>query len=527
MNVQNPVRWSVLALLCLAQFMLIVDITVVQVALPSIGADLALDREALTWVVTTYTLCFGGLMVLGGRLADAFGARRLLVAGLALFTVASLAAGLAPNGPALIAGRALQGVGAALLSPAALSIITTAYHGDRRNRALAVWAAIGGSGAAAGVLLGGLLTAGPGWTWAFYVNVPIGLAVLAILPSRLPVRAPAPAHPAAHSGAGTHAGVGAHGGAGTHAGAAHGHGHTGHTGHGGVAHGHGTHGGDTARGAHGGGRGRVDVVGGLVVTGATGLLIYGLTRAGEVGWGSAGTLGVLAAAVAGYAAFVVVERKVRAPLMRAETLAKRPVLSGMFVMLMATASMLGLFFLSSLYLQHVRGFSPLETGLVFLPVAVAITAGAHVAGRLVGRIGGRPVAVAAFALTAAGAGLMAQVSAGGNVFTTLLPGFVVAAFGIGPAFVTATSTTMANVSPAESGVASGVVNTFHELGGSIGVALVSSAAAAALAPGGDVSGFATALTAVAVAALVAAAVSLLLVPPGRPSGAFVGHGHGH
>ncbi|MEU4575531.1 MFS transporter [Nonomuraea sp. NPDC023979] len=505
MNVQNPVRWSVLALLCLAQFMLIVDITVVQVALPSIGADLALDREALTWVVTTYTLCFGGLMVLGGRLADAFGARRLLVAGLALFTVASLAAGLAPNGPALIAGRALQGVGAALLSPAALSIITTAYHGDRRNRALAVWAAIGGSGAAAGVLLGGLLTAGPGWTWAFYVNVPIGLAVLAILPSRLPVRAPAPAHHAAHA---------AHSTAGTHAGAAHGHGH-------------GTHGGHTAHGAHGGGRGRVDVVGGLVVTGATGLLIYGLTRAGEVGWGSAGTLWVLLAAVAGYAAFVVVERKVRAPLMRAETLARRPVLSGMFVMLMATASMLGLFFLSSLYLQHVRGFSPLETGLVFLPVAVAITAGAHVAGRLVGRIGGRPVAVAAFALTAAGAGLMAQVSADGNVFTTLLPGFVVAAFGIGPAFVTATSTTMANVSPAESGVASGVVNTFHELGGSIGVALVSSAAAAALAPGGDVSGFATALTAVAVAALVAAAVSLLLVPPGRPSGAFVGHGHGH
>uniref|UniRef100_UPI00066B5EA4 MFS transporter n=1 Tax=Nonomuraea sp. SBT364 TaxID=1580530 RepID=UPI00066B5EA4 len=182
MNVQGPVRWSALTLLCLAQFMLIVDITVVQVALPSIGADLALGREALTWVVTTYTLCFGGLMVLGGRLADAFGARRVLVAGLALFTAASLVAGLAPNGTALIAGRALQGMGAALLSPAALSIITTAFHGDRRNRALAVWAAIGGSGAAAGVLLGGLLTSGPGWTWAFYVNVPIGLIVLATLP---------------------------------------------------------------------------------------------------------------------------------------------------------------------------------------------------------------------------------------------------------------------------------------------------------------------------------------------------------
>ncbi|WP_049577923.1 MFS transporter, partial [Nonomuraea sp. SBT364] len=272
---------------------------------------------------------------------------------------------------------------------------------------------------------------------------------------------------------------------------------------------------------------RGDVPGALVVTGATALLIYGLTRAGEVGWGSVGALAPLVAAVAGYAAFVAVERRARAPLMRVETLTRRPVLSGVFVMLMATALMLGLFFLSSLYLQHVRGFSPLETGLVFLPVAVAITAGAHLAGRLIGRVGGRPVAVAAFALTAAGAGLMAQVSPGGSVFTTLLPGFVVAAFGIGPAFVTATSTTMANVSPAESGVASGVVNTFHELGGSIGLALVSSAAAASLAPGGDVSGFATALTACAVAALAAAAVSLRLVPPGRPAGAFVGHGHGH
>ncbi|MGW4470206.1 MFS transporter [Nonomuraea sp. NPDC004354] len=445
-----------LVLLCLAQFMLIIDITVVQVALPSIGADLELGREALTWVVTTYTLCFGGLMVLGGRLADTFGARRTLMTGLAVFTLASLLCGLAPGGGPLIAGRALQGVGAALLSPAALAVITTAFHGERRTRALAVWAAIGGTGAAVGVLLGGLLTAGPGWAWAFFVNVPVGLAVLAALPAVLP--ASAPARPAGR---------------------------------------------------------RLDVPGALLVTAATALLIYGLVAAGEAGWGTAGLW--LAASAALYAAFVWVERVSAAPLMRAATLARRPVLSGTFVMLTATGLMLGLFFLSSLYLQRELGYGALETGLLFLPVAIAITLGAHLGGRLVGRVGGRPVAVGAFVLTAAGAALMTRVSPEAGVLTTLLPGFVIAAFGIGPAFVTATATTMANVPPGEAGVASGVINTFHELGGSIGVALVSSLA---------VGGFPSALAWCAGAAAVAAAAAIALVPAGRPA-ALVGHGHGH
>ncbi|MER6946130.1 MFS transporter [Nonomuraea sp. NPDC000554] len=455
-----------LVLLCLAQFMLIIDITVVQVALPTIGTDLALDREALTWVVTTYTLCFGGLMVLGGRLADSFGARRTLMAGLTLFTLASLLCGLAANGVLLVAGRALQGVGAALLSPSALAIITGSFHGPRRNRALGVWAAIGGSGAAVGVLLGGLLTAGPGWAWVFYVNVPIGLLVLLALPAVVP--------------------------------------------------------------ASRGERQRVDVPGALTVTLATALLIYGLVNAGDGGWGTAGTLLPLAGAAICYAAFVLIERRVKAPLMRVETMARRPVLSGTFVMLLATGSMLALFFLSTLYLQHVLRFSALETGLLFLPVAVAITLGAQLGGHLIGRIGGRPVAVGAFALTALGAALMTRISPDAGAYTTLLPGFMVAAFGIGPAFVTATTTTMANVPHGEAGVASGVINTFHELGGSIGVAAVSSVAAASLAPGATgVGGFTTALTLCAVAAVAAALASLGLVPSGRPSGAFVGHGHGH
>ncbi|GAA2844409.1 DHA2 family efflux MFS transporter permease subunit [Nonomuraea rubra] len=459
-----------LGLLCLAQFMLIVDITVVQVALPSIGADLALGREALTWVVTAYTLCFGGLMVLGGRLADVFGARGTLLAGLGVFTAASLVCGLAGSGAVLVAGRALQGVGAALLSPAALAVIVATFHGERRARALGVWAAIGGTGAALGVLVGGLLTAGPGWAWVFFVNVPIGLAVLAAVPAVVPAAA--------------------------------------------------------------GRREVVDVPGALVVTLATALLIYGVVTAGDAGWAAAGTVLPLAGAVLLYVLFVVVERSVRSPLMRAATLARRPVISGTFVMLVATGLMLGLFFLSTLYLQHVLGFSPLETGLIFLPAAVAITAGAQLGGHLIGRVGGRPVAVAAFVLTAAGAALMARVSPGTSVYITLLPGFVLASLGIGPAFVTATTTTMANIPPGENGVASGVINTFHELGGSIGVAVVSTVAAAGLAPGAagaagaaGAGGFVAGFTLCAVVAGVAGAVALGLVPGGKPAAAFVGHGH--
>ncbi|MDP4502430.1 MFS transporter [Nonomuraea turcica] len=457
--------WGVLVLLCLAQFMLIVDITVVQVALPTIGTDLALDRESLTWVVTTYTLCFGGLMVLGGRLSDALGARRTLLAGLGLFTAASLMCGLAGSGTMLIAGRALQGVGAALLSPAALAVVTATFHGERRGRALGVWAAIGGTGAALGVLLGGVLTAGPGWTWVFFVNVPIGLAVLAAVPLVVP---PTPGRSE-----------------------------------------------------------RVDVPGALLVTLATALLIYGLVTAGDAGWGAMGTVLPLVGAALLYVVFVVVERSVRSPLMRAETMARRPVISGTFVMLVATGLMLGLFFVSSLYLQHVLRFSALETGLLFLPVAIAITIGAQLGGHLIGRIGGRPVAVASFVVTAAGAALMTRISPDASAYTTLLPGFVLAALGIGPAFVTATMTTMANIPPGENGVASGVINTFHELGGSIGVAVVSTVAASSLVPGsaGGIGGFVAGLTLCAVVAGVAAAVALGLVPAGKPATAFVGHGH--
>lgn len=459
-------RWLALVLLCVAQFMLILDLTVVNVALPSIGADLGAGREALTWVVTGYVLAFGGLMLLGGRLADTVGRRRTLIAGLAVFTLASLVAGLSGDVTVLIAARAAQGVGAALLSPAALSVITTTFQGTERNRALGVWAALGGSGAAVGVLLGGVLASGPGWEWIFYVNVPVGAAILIALPAVVP---PHRARP---------------------------------------------------------GGGRPDVAGALLVTSGLASLVYGLVQAGDAGWVAPGTVVPVVAAAVLLGAFAVVERKVRNPLVRLPLLRHRPVVSGTFVMLTASGFMLGFFFLASLYMQEVLGFSALRTGVAFLPVAVAITAGAHLSSRLVGSIGGRPVAAAAFLMTAAAALMLTRLNAGSDAYTGLLPWFALAAFGIGAAFVVATTTTLANVPHHEAGLASGVVTTFHEVGGAVGVAVFSAVAATSIGAGvATTGGFTDAFLVSAVAAAAAAVAVLWLVPAGRVAGAAAGHGH--
>ncbi len=464
-------RWRALVLLCLAQFMVILDVTVVNVALPAIGADLALDRAALTWVVTAYTLCFGGLMLLGGRLADLLGRRRTFLAGLAVFTVASAGAGLAADGSALVAARALQGVGAALLSPAALSIITTTFHGPERRRALGVWAGIGGTGAAVGVLLGGLLASGPGWEWVFFINVPVGVLVAAAVPVTV---AASPRQAAAGAGA--------------------------------------------AR------AGAVDPLGALAVTVATGLLIYGLVRAGDTGWGAAGTLLPLGAGLALMAVFVAVERTVPTPLVDLRSLAARPVVAGYGVMLAASGLLISGFFLSSLLLQRVMGLSALRTGLVFLPVALATIVGAQAAAHLLGRLGGRPVAATGFAMAAAGMALLAGVGADGDAVTGVLPGFALAAAGLGMAFVTATTTAMTSVDPHRAGMVSGVVNTAHELGAALGVALISTIAGASVqaeraATSTVVAGFGDAFLAGAIIAGVSAVAAAWLLPPGRPPAA--------
>ncbi|HEY9371065.1 MFS transporter [Streptomyces sp.] len=450
----DPRRWTALALICTAQFMLILDVTVVNVALPSMAADLDLARSTLTWVVTAYTLCFGGLMLLGGRLADGIGARRTLLAGLGLFTVASLACGLAPDAPTLLAGRIAQGVGAALLSPAALSLVTTGFHGAERNKALGVWAAIGGSGSAAGVLLGGALTAGPGWQWVFYVNVPVGVALLAALPAVVPARAP-----------------------------------------------------QRPRG--------LDVPGALLVTAATGALVYGLVRAGDAGWTSASTLLPLLGSLVLYGIFAAVERASRAPLMDLRMFTRRPVVAGSFLMLVATALLISFFFLGSVQLQHLYGFDALRTGLVFLPVAVTTGVGAHLGARLVGVLGSRICAAGGLTLTALGCAPLPFLTADSNPWATLLPALAVAALGLGAVFVTATATALGMIDPHEAGLASGIVNTFHEVGGSIGVAVVSTIAATSITTG-TLAGYRTAFTACALAAAAAALLTPLLVPPGRP-----------
>jgi EmrB/QacA subfamily drug resistance transporter len=461
----DPRRWTALAVVALAQFMLILDLTVVNVALPDLGADLGLSRTAFTWTVSAYGLVFGGLLLLGGRLADIFGTRPVILIGLVIFTLASLVTGLAQTQTVLLGGRIAQGVGAALLSPAALAAITSSFHGQERNKALSIWASLGGVGFTAGVLIGGILTAGPGWRWVFFINVPVGVALLAAIPAVLPPRRPDRA----------------------------------------------------AR--------RLDVLGAVTVTAATGLFIYGMINAGDAGWADLGTLLPIAAAIVLYAVFVVVERTVPTPLMHPSLLSRRPVAAGAFLMLIAAGVLIADLFLGLQYLQHLRGLSALETGLFFLPAALGLMIGAITAGRLVGTIGTRPLAVVGLTLVAIGNGLLIGLSADGNLYLEALPGVVVFALGGGPLFVCATTSALGRVSLHEAGLVSGIVNTFNQLGAAICVAVASTVAAAGLTTTPSIEGFTDAYTVFTVVAAVAAVVSLRLVPSGTPQMTSAPHAH--
>lgn len=442
-----PGRWRTLALLGIAQFMLILDVTVVAIALPHMGVDLGLGRAALTWVVSAYTLTFGGLLLLGGRSADYFGSRAVVLTGLTIFTAASLVTGLATGGEMLIGGRVGQGLGAALLSPAALSVVVKLFDGDERNKALGIWSALGGAGSAVGVLLGGVLTAGPGWQWVFYVNVPIGLIVLLALVRRLP--SDRPATPAA----------------------------------------------------------RLDVLGALFVTAGTGAAVYGLVGAGEAGWLSATTLLSVAAAIVLYVAFALRQWAARSPLMDLGILARRTVSAGTFIILVATALMISVFFLGTFYLQHLREHGPLVTGLLFLPVAAGTIVGAQVAGRAVGAVGARVIAVSGFAVTALGTAIPALYDS----TLAMVIGISVAGLGLGAGFVAASTTALSKVAYHEAGLASGILSTFHEFGAALGVAVTSSLAVAGITEsiaGGFQRGFAFA----AIVAVVAGLISLVAAP---------------
>ncbi|MER5317799.1 MFS transporter [Streptosporangium roseum] len=446
----HPARWRILGFLGVAQLMLILDVTVVAIALPHIETDLGLSREALTWTVSAYTLTFGGLMLLGGRITDLVGARWVVLAGLLVFSLASLVTGLAGSAGVLVGGRIAQGVGAALLSPSALSLVVSLFDADERNKALGVWSALGGTGAALGVLLGGLLTAGPGWSWVFYVNVPIGLVIAVMLAVLLPARPSAAAE-----------------------------------------------------------RPRLDILGALLVTASSASLIYALIAAGERGWLSALTGWLVLAAAVGYVLFVLWQRRTRSPLMDVRLLARRPVATGAFLILMATALMIAVFFLGTFYFQNALGYGALQTGLLFLPVALATMLGANLTGRVLGRWGARALAMASLIVAAIGL----AVPAISMTPVTVVTGVAVAAAGTGAMFVIASATALGQVAPHEAGIASGIVSTFHEFGASIGAAVVSSVAAASLM-GTTLTGFTSGFAVAAVAAAVGA-VAAALVTPGR------------
>jgi EmrB/QacA subfamily drug resistance transporter len=436
-------RWKILGFLGIAQLMLILDVTVVAIALPNMEADLGLTREAVAWTVSAYTLTFGGLLLLGGRIADLVGAKRVVLAGMAVFTVASLVTGLAGSGEVMLGGRVAQGIGAALLSPSALSLVVTLFQGDERNRALGIWSALGGGGAALGVLVGGLLTAGPGWPWVFYINVPIGLVIIGALAVMLP-SATQPAGP----------------------------------------------------------RPNLDVFGAALVTASTAALIYGLIAAGERGWVSTSTALFVVVAAVGYTAFVWWQRTASSPLMDVRLLARRPVATGTFLIAMATALMIAVFFLGTFYFQQALGKGALQTGLLFLPVALATMLGASVTGKVLGRWGARRLAVLGFAIAALGM----SAPAASLSLVPAVTGVTFAAAGTGALFVVASATALGNVAPHEAGVASGIVSTFHEFGASFGAAVISSAAAASLIGTtleGYTRGFATAAVAAGVGAVVA------------------------
>jgi EmrB/QacA subfamily drug resistance transporter len=466
LNTPDPRRWWALALLCGAFFMVLLDATIVLVALPSIQADIGFSEQGLQWVLSAYALTFGGLLLLGGRAADLLGRRRLFMTGVLFFTAASLMCGLAWSPAALLAARVVQGVGAAIMTPTALSIITTTFEeGAERNKALGIWGGLGGIGAAAAWLIGGPLVDGPGWEWIFFINIPLGLAALALSPRLL----------------------------------------------------------RESRGALE--RPSYDPAGALTITGALVLLVYALVEAPDVGWGDARTLLLVAGAAVLFAAFALIESRHRAPLVPLRFLRSRTLVAANAVMLLAGAVAVGMPFVLTLYAQQVLGYSALEFGVGSVVLAVAVTVGAIVAQAAVLKLGFRPVAATGMALMGAGSLLLTQVSVGGSYFGDIFLGLLVCGPGIGLAFVTATVAALAGVAEHESGLASGLSNTALQIGGALGVAIVSTVAVSrsedylAANEGANPlvvlnEGFQSAFLAVVVLAGIGMALALLL--PGRP-----------
>ena len=461
-------RWLMLSVLVLAQFMVVLDVAIVNVALPTIKNDLHFSEDGLQWVITAYAILFGGVLLLGGRMADLLGRRRVFMAGMVVFTVFSLLDGLAWSSSSLIVFRGLQGLGAALLAPAALSILTTTFkEGRDRNVALGIWGAASGSGGAAGVLLGGALTSALSWSWIFFINVPVGVLVLLVSPVLLKESRAELDHR------------------------------------------------------------HFDAAGAASITGGLMLLVYALTRASQHGWATASTIGLLTASAALVGAFVVIEMRSPAPLLPLRIFRLRTLTASNINALLMGAAIFSQFFLLTLYMQQVLHYSALKTGVAYVALTLAIVGFSAVSQALVTRVGIRLVLPAGMALSAAGLVLYAQLPVHGHYFSNLFPAFILSGIGLAFAFVPMSIGALTGVKPADAGIASGLLNTNQQIGGAIGVALATTIATTytshyvrghpGIAPldGAALNhGFQIAFYVLAALAAIAAVISAIMIEPG-------------
>jgi len=456
----DPRRWQVLALVCVAFFMTVLDVSIVNVALPSIKTSLHVSENSLQWVLIAYTITFGGLLLLGGRAADLLGRRRMFMIGLVVFSGASLVCGLANSIGVLVAARAVQGVGAAIISPATLAIITTTFEeGSERNKALGIWGAMGGSGAAAGVLFGGILTKYAGWEWIFFVNVPVGALVLAL--TRPLVRE------------------------------------------------------SRVAGLKG-----FDAAGAVTITSSLALLVYAISKAPQVGWASGRTIGELIGAAVLLAAFVVIERRVAAPIVPFRIFRVTTVLGANVCAVFLGAVVFANFFLLTLYVQQVLHYSALKAGLTFLATAGTVIPFAGLSQALVTKFGPRPVLAAGLTLITGAMLWYTQIPVHGSFVSDLLPGYLMMGVGMAFAFIPMSIAALAGVAPHEAGLASGLINTSQQVGGALGVAIASTVAfthmKTLLSTGHDpasaqVSGFSLGFWVIGAFAAVAVVATLALV----------------
>ena len=459
-------RWLALTVIVAAQFMVVLDIAIVNVALPSIKTDLHFSEAGLQWVISAYAIVFGGFLLLGGRLADILGRRRLFASGLALFAASSFLCGIAWSEGSLVAFRALQGLGGALLAPAALSIlITTFAEGRERNLALGIWGAASGSGGAAGVLLGGVLTSYLSWSWVFFVNIPVGVIVVAVSPWLLRESRSELAHR------------------------------------------------------------HFDVAGATSVTAGLMLLVYALTRAAESGWGDATTFVLLAGSALLIASFVAIELRSTAPLLPLRIFRGRTLAAANVIAVLVGALAFSQFFLLTLYMQQVLHYSALQTGVGFAATTLAIVLFANVGQTLVTRLGVRPVLTSGLLLVAAALALLTQLPAHRQYFWDLFPAYLLSGVGMAFTFVPMTIAGLTGVAGADAGIASGLINTSRQIGGAVGLAAVSTIAAASTSHGVAASlagaelthGFRTAFDVLTVLALLGAAVAVRFVAPPKPA----------